>query len=448
MRTRIAIVASIALLFIVAAGFPYPSVGLYYISTADPTVQGVNAPPYQLMFRTDVPSVYYKSGASSTAWTMVGGGSASFLNPTATKWPIISGGGWSGPCVFNGTDAVSNFSRSGTTYTASNAASCTDASVTAGVTVITCGYPLTISGTLSGSGDIGCPGNNASGITAGAARAAGALPGGSAGGNGAINGASSGGNGGAGNYFPAWCGVNGTATTSVGVTTAGVTNTPQRCMGGGGGARVQATSCDAVSAGANGGSLTTMYSYSQDPSTWYLGNAASIVFGHQGGGLGPATGGGGGAACINNGCSACPTGGGAGGAAGWTSIVANRSTFTGRILARGGEAANGATPNVAGVGAAVSAGGGGGGGGAGNFLYFVYGSGVTYTSGATTCTGAGSGPSTKTNRKCCSSSGSTYCVSGGGGGAAGAANGTGSAGTDGIDGGDGWAVVVNLTGQS
>lgn len=70
----VAIIAGIA----IAANGPYPSVGLYWLQNSDPTTAGgVTAPLNQLLIRTDSPSIYYKSGATNTAWTRLGTGTAS-----------------------------------------------------------------------------------------------------------------------------------------------------------------------------------------------------------------------------------------------------------------------------------------------------------------------------------------------------------------------------------
>lgn len=64
---------SIAVLAYAGTGVPTPSVGLYWLLNGDPTVApGANAPLNQLGIRTDVPSIYYKSGAATTAWTELG----------------------------------------------------------------------------------------------------------------------------------------------------------------------------------------------------------------------------------------------------------------------------------------------------------------------------------------------------------------------------------------
>lgn len=55
------------------AGGPRPAVGLYWYDNANPTAPpGMTAPNDQLLVRTDVPSIYYKSGTSSEAWTLIG----------------------------------------------------------------------------------------------------------------------------------------------------------------------------------------------------------------------------------------------------------------------------------------------------------------------------------------------------------------------------------------
>ena len=53
---------------------PQAAVGLYWFLDGDPTVLGMAAPIYQLLIRTDVSELYYKSGAANTAWTLIGGG--------------------------------------------------------------------------------------------------------------------------------------------------------------------------------------------------------------------------------------------------------------------------------------------------------------------------------------------------------------------------------------
>lgn len=85
-RKLIQIVLTIA----VAAGIafatngPQPLVGLIWYDNADPTLGGgMAAPLNQLLIRTDLPSIYYKSGAANTAWTKVG--STAGLGGTVTS---------------------------------------------------------------------------------------------------------------------------------------------------------------------------------------------------------------------------------------------------------------------------------------------------------------------------------------------------------------------------
>lgn len=55
------------------AFFVAPAIGLYWVSDTDPTVApGVDAPLFQILFRTDTLSLYVKTGAASTAWTPFG----------------------------------------------------------------------------------------------------------------------------------------------------------------------------------------------------------------------------------------------------------------------------------------------------------------------------------------------------------------------------------------
>lgn len=59
-----------------------PALGLYWYADVDPTIApGVSAPLWQLLIRTDTPSIYYKAGNSDTAWIQVGaaGGGPSAL---------------------------------------------------------------------------------------------------------------------------------------------------------------------------------------------------------------------------------------------------------------------------------------------------------------------------------------------------------------------------------
>jgi hypothetical protein len=54
---------------------PEPALGLYWYDNADPTIApGMPAPLEQLLIRTDIPALYYKSGYADTDWTLIAGG--------------------------------------------------------------------------------------------------------------------------------------------------------------------------------------------------------------------------------------------------------------------------------------------------------------------------------------------------------------------------------------
>ncbi len=76
MKSWKSLAISLVLIVLLGASFPYPDMGLYYYTNQDPTVVGVYAPQYQFLIRTDVPSIYYKSGAAITAWTKLGTGAS------------------------------------------------------------------------------------------------------------------------------------------------------------------------------------------------------------------------------------------------------------------------------------------------------------------------------------------------------------------------------------
>ena len=92
----VAIIATLAL----AQGVPQPSVGLYWTFSGDPTAGGgVCAPQWQLLFRTDNNTLYYKSGTACTAWTSFnasGGGHVTSVTCstglTCTPNPIVATG--------------------------------------------------------------------------------------------------------------------------------------------------------------------------------------------------------------------------------------------------------------------------------------------------------------------------------------------------------------------
>lgn len=67
--------------------------GLLYSLASDPTAgAGIGAPLWQLLVRTDVPSVYYKSGTSSTAWTLLGSSLPGGLTAVYRDAPLAGSG--------------------------------------------------------------------------------------------------------------------------------------------------------------------------------------------------------------------------------------------------------------------------------------------------------------------------------------------------------------------
>lgn len=71
----------------------FPMIGLWWLSTVDPTVApGVSAPLDQMLYRTDNNSLYRKSGNADTAWTLVGsGGGSSGTGPQAFMYGPATG---------------------------------------------------------------------------------------------------------------------------------------------------------------------------------------------------------------------------------------------------------------------------------------------------------------------------------------------------------------------
>lgn len=104
MRNRKLLVALglLAVLLLAAASWIVPSIGLYYYSNTDPTAgAGVSAPTGQLLVRTDTPSIYYKSGSASTAWTSLSGGGGGGTITGVTAGTSLTGGGVSGNVTLN-----------------------------------------------------------------------------------------------------------------------------------------------------------------------------------------------------------------------------------------------------------------------------------------------------------------------------------------------------------
>lgn len=222
---------------LLAASSVFPNIGLMYISTTDPTTAGgVSAPMYQLLWRTDVPSVYYKSGTAATAWTQVGIGSSS-ITPTTVGADNLFGTGADGDLVFDGVNPVKGVAPVGSVYTMTTDLYADDMSISSGVTVVTSSRLIFVQGTLSGTGKItrnGSAGAVGTSVTAagGAAVAASFTPGAYAGSS--VSGGACAPNPNTAAYY--WCvassASNGGGTSNV---TANHATAGTACRGGGGG---------------------------------------------------------------------------------------------------------------------------------------------------------------------------------------------------------------------
>ena len=107
--------ASLAIIARFAISAPEPSVGLIWYEAVDPTAGGgICAPQWQLLVRTDSPSIYAHTGTGCTSWTKLGTGTAGGGSVTS----ITCGTGLSctpaNPIVAAGTIAVDGTSPSGT----------------------------------------------------------------------------------------------------------------------------------------------------------------------------------------------------------------------------------------------------------------------------------------------------------------------------------------------
>lgn len=236
------------------------------------------------------------------------------------------GDGSDGAATFDGSATVSGWSRSGSTYTATQHTYFTDATISAGVTLKPSGFGMWVNGTLTltGSATIDYSGADASGQTAGAALSSGIWRGGAGG---------TGGNSGAG-------GSNSSLSNAVG-----------GAGGVGGGS----------SSGQSGGTVTCTAPLPEDgairaPTSF----AGGMLFGSSGmivpkGGCGGSGGAGGAAGTV----------GGGGGAGGGVILLMARDvscSTTCNIRAKGGIGGNGTVSGG-------SSGGGGGGGGGGGVLF-------------------------------------------------------------------------------
>jgi len=307
-----------------------PSLGLYWELAADPTVgAGLSAPLNQLLFRTDVPSIYYKSGAADTAWTLLGtgtAGSTTTINNISAGLAGLFGRGADGDVTIG----------AGTT-TLTRSMEYHNLTINAGGILNPAGYPVFVQNLFTGTNGSmsrgGNNGSNAAGAGAGASGAGLAV--------GMYSGSAAGGNGGAAGGAGSLGGNGG--------------NVPQEyatIVGGNGGNGTQA--------GGGGGSVSRIsetsgrFSLPQWAMAGRPGGSSTLV-----GTAGAGGGGGGGGAGGTSG------GGGGGGGGGFLSIcariVACQAAFS--FITKGG---NGGNAGANGGNA------GGGGGGMGGPLVLIY----------------------------------------------------------------------------
>ena len=113
----------------------YP--GLVRIEASDPTVgPGFAGAANELLYRTDLPSVYYKTSAVDTAWTQIGASAAASQVTTASalltflEGPIINTS-----LHFDGTSIVDGVTPVGGVYTLTLDLSAQDVTIDPGVTI-------------------------------------------------------------------------------------------------------------------------------------------------------------------------------------------------------------------------------------------------------------------------------------------------------------------------
>jgi hypothetical protein len=266
------------------------------------------------------------------------------------------GDGSDGAATLDGVATVLGMAPVANVYTMTRGLNLTSLSISTGVTLRPDGFPLHVSGTITGAGTakIERNGGNASGQTAGAAPSGTSrqLAGGTTGGTGGNTGGA-----GAGSGTSATANVCRTTTNSTsGVGGLGSTGAagPVPCRGGAGGRG------DLGSAGDSG---NTSVPYTAPGGRWTVDDwIRGRPFSNDGGAnLGTifqgGTGGGGG-----GGANATNVGGGGGGGGGVLVVCAHTLAGTLAIEAKGGNGAQGAGANA-----------GGGGGGGGGVLVLLYG---------------------------------------------------------------------------
>ena len=346
---------------------PLVSIGASLEFTADGTNFSLSGGNNSLAGNYGIDPLPIAAGSSfyctftASGW-LLSGGLASSQTGIAGAPPVVSGfvygNGADGTVTFDGVAAVAGTSRVGSVYTQTRDVNYNNATVNAGVTLVTANFNtvgqqiLNNQGTINNNGPAGGNGTGAAGGTGGTGIAAGTLGASGGGGAGGFNAAgtggvnatgSAGGNGGAGGAATNAGGVGGVAAaptattqnlnsgalfalTGQSITGAGVLTNILGGAGGGGGGSAAAT------AGGGGGGAA--------------GAGIRLAFPTiNNGGAIQARGGAGGNAFVGGGAA----GGGGGGGGGFVDKVARLTAGAGTIDANGGAAGAAAGGGAAGV---------------------------------------------------------------------------------------------------
>ena len=350
---------AVLLLIGIAAQEPYP--GLVRIEASDPTVgPGFAGATNEMLYRTDAPSLYYKSGPASTAWTLIGQPASAVSAVVGANWPAFLAIGTPNDLDFDGTTTIEGIAPAAGpapfthNYQLTRDIVGRNITIDANILVASRNWRLLATGILTVNGVARCNGGDANGQSGGLN-----VPG-----NGYVQNPSGGGTGATGSIggtngfsvpdvpFPVWqadSSANGGPINGPGTTSSAFGR------GGGGGGSPTNT-------GGAGGTMangTGIGAGSPDFFAFVMGSTGNLAAAKFSG----ASGGGGGGAQTVGGSSGLGGGGGAG--AGWLFVVAHEISGSGSLLVNGGKGAGGAT-------SPVTAPGGGGGGGGGGVLVLVY----------------------------------------------------------------------------